>query len=139
MPLGGYNFLDIINIFLSFGVIFIFRWYCPLLFCCICRFRHWAGFCCPNFEIYSFLFGYFRWSCRIKSCVYILETVLILDRTLSYYTMFNVLRIVVVWWLVGFVCEPTTYYPLLKMFLPLSNIFYFVVIVGGPVINNFYL
>jgi hypothetical protein len=63
-----------------------------------------------------------------------------LDRTLVNYTMCNVLRIVAVWLLVGFVCEATTYYPLVKMFvLLLYNIFYFVVIPGSPMINNFIL
>jgi hypothetical protein len=67
--------------------------------------------------------------------------VLELDRTLASYTVFNVLYIVVVWWLVVFVCAPTTYYPLLKMgfFLPLSNVIYFFVIAGGPVINNLFV
>jgi hypothetical protein len=65
--------------------------------------------------------------------------VLELDRTLAYYTVFNVLHIVVVWWLVVFVCTPTTYHLFLKMFLPLSNVFYFAVIAGGPVINNLFV
>jgi hypothetical protein len=56
------------------------------------------------------------------------------DISLLYYVQCSI--IVIVWWLVGFVCEPTTYYPLLKMFLPLSNVFYFVVIAGGPVIRK---
>jgi hypothetical protein len=65
--------------------------------------------------------------------------VLILDRSLACYTVGNVLHIVFVWWLFVFVCVFTTYYPLLKMFLPLSNVFYFAVIVGGPVLNNLFV